>query len=249
MLFQLSAQLGGNFSGTFSRAQQTISKMQSDIQALNRTQSDISAYQKQQQAVEATKNKLAVLQQQYDNIQKEIQETGTYSSDLENKLLSKQQQIDKTNGKLQEQTDKLNQMGSALRGAGVDTDHLTDESKRLEAEMTALKKEQEEVAEGADSFGERSVAAVGAVQQALAAAGIAKLLHEIGEAYMACVNLAGDFEEAMSAVEAISGADAQGMAELSAMAKELGATTKFTAQQSAEAMSYIRAAEELLFML
>ncbi len=239
MLFQLSAQLGGNFSGTFSRAQQTISKMQSDIQALNRTQSDVSAYQKQQQAVEATKNKLAVLQQQYDNIQKEIQETGTFSSDLENKLLSKQQQIDKTNGKLQEQTDKLNQMGSALREAGVDTDHLTDESKRLETEMTELKKKQEDVADGADSFGERSAAAFAAVQQALVSAGITEGLKEIAEAYMECVNLAGDFEEAMSAVEAISGADAQGMAELSAMAKELGATTKFTAQQSAEAMSYM----------
>lgn len=239
MLFQLSAQLNGNFSGTFSRAQQSITKMQADIQALNRTQSDISAYQKQQQAVEATKNKLAVLQQQYDNIQKEIQETGTFSSDLENKLLSKQQQIDKTNGKLQEQTDKLNQMGSALREAGVDTDHLTDESKRLETEMTELKKKQEDVADGADSFGERAVTAANAVQQALAAAGIATMLHEIAEAYMECVNLAGDFEEAMSAVEAISGADAEGMAELSAMAKELGATTKFTAQQSAEAMTYM----------
>lgn len=239
MLFQLSAQLGGNFSGTFSRAQQTITKMQSDIQALNRTQADVSAYQKQQAAIETTRNKLSVLQQQYDNIQREISETGTFSSDLENKLLSKQQQIDKTNASIQRQTDKLNQMGSALREAGVDTDHLTDESKRLEAEMTELKKKQEDVADGADSFGERSAAAFAAIQQALVAAGIAEGLKEIAEAYMDCVNLAGDFEEAMSAVEAISGADAQGMAELSSMAKELGATTKFTAQQSAEAMSYM----------
>lgn len=239
MLFQLSAQLNGNFSGTFSRAQQSITKMQSDIQALNRTQSDISAYQKQQQAVEATKNKLSVLQQQYDNIQKEIQETGTFSSDLENKLLSKQQQIDKTSSSLQQQTDKLNQMGSALREAGVDTDHLTDESKRLDAELTDLKKKQEDVADGAGNFGDKSVAAFSAIQQALAAAGITKGLHEIAEAYMECVNLAGDFEETMSAVEAIAGADAQGMAQLSAMAKELGATTKFTAQQSGEAMSYM----------
>ena len=36
------------------------------------------------------------MQQQYDNIQKEIQETEGYSSALENKLISKQAQIDKT---------------------------------------------------------------------------------------------------------------------------------------------------------
>ena len=96
MLFSLNAQLGGNFSGTFSKAQQQLLSMQKDIQALNKTQSDVSAYQKQQQAVEGTQKKLEVLQQQYDNIQKEIQETGGFSADLENKLLSKQQQIDKT---------------------------------------------------------------------------------------------------------------------------------------------------------
>lgn len=239
MEFMLNAALSGGFSGSFSKAQQTLQKMQSEIQALNRTQSDVSAYQKQQAAVDATNNKLSVLQQQYDNIQREINETGTYSSDLENKLLSKQQQIDKTSSSLQQQTDKLNQMGNALREAGVDTDHLADESKRLESEMSELKKKQEEVADSADLFGDKSIAAITGLQQALVAAGITKLMHELGEAFMDCVNLAADFEETMSAVEAISGADAQGMAELAAMAKELGATTKFTAQQSGEAMSYM----------
>ena len=212
---------------------------QKEIQELNRTQGDISAYEKQQQAVESTKKKLETLQQQYDNIQREIQETGGYSSDLENKLLSKQQQIDKTSASLERQTQKLDQMGTSLREAGVDTGNLEKESERLGAEMADLKKKQEEAAESAKSFGQESNQAIIAVGDALAAAGIAAALHEIYEAYMECISVAGNFEESMSNVEALSGASTEELRQLSDLAKELGATTKFTAKESADAMGYM----------
>lgn len=239
MLFQLNAQLGSSYSGTFSKAQQQLVAMQKEIQALSKTQSDISAYQKQQQSVEATRNKLALLQKQYDNIQREIKETGEYSSDLQNKLLSKQQQIDRTTASLNQQTQKLQQMDSALREAGVDTSALEKESARLGTQMGELKAKQEEAAKGAQNFGTQSVEAFNAVGNAIIAAGVATALKEISEAYMECVRTAGDFEYAMSNVEALSGATGDEMAELSALAKELGATTKFTAEESADAMGYM----------
>ena len=239
MLFQLNAQMGSSYNTTFSKAQQQLASMQKEIQALTKTQSDISAFQKQQSAVEATRSKLAVLQQQYDNIQKEIKETEGYSSSLENKLLAKQQQIDKTSSSLQQQTDKLNQMDAALRDAGVDTNNLSSASSNLTAKIEDLKAKQEEAAEGAQSFGENSAEAFGAIQQAIAAAGIAASLKEIYDAYMECVKISADFEETMSTVEALSGASAGEMEELTALAKELGATTKFTAIESAEAMTYM----------
>ncbi|WP_050698002.1 phage tail tape measure protein [Anaeromassilibacillus senegalensis] len=239
MLFHLNAQLGSSYNGTFKSAQSTLSSMQKEVLNLSKTQSDISAFQKQQGAVEATRQKLSVLQQQYDNIQKEIKETEGYSSSLENKLLSKQQQIDRTSSSLEQQTQKLNQMDTALREAGVDTGNLDKESARLSTQMTELKQSQEDAAEGAKDFGEASSEAFSAVQQAIVAAGVATALKEIYEAFMECVTIAGDFEEAMSNVEALSGATAMDMADLSAKAKELGATTKFTAQESADAMGYM----------
>lgn len=239
MLFTLNAQLASGFSGTFNKAQQQLAGMQKDIQALNKTQSNIEAYQKQQQAVEATGKKLEVLQQQYDNIQKEIQETGTFSADLENKLLAKQQQIDKTSASLEGQTQKLGRMGQSLRDAGVDTSNLNKESERLAAEMGDLKKKEEEAAEQADGFGKKASGAFEAAQSALTAAGIATALKEIYEAYKQCINIAGEFEASMSNVEALSGASAEELKQLSDMAKELGATTKFTAKESADAMGYM----------
>lgn len=51
------------------------------------------------------------------------------------------------------------------------------------------------------------------------------------------VNTFKDFESMMSQVKAISGATGQDFDDLTAKAKEMGATTKYTAEQSAEAFN------------
>ena len=246
LLFNLSAKQNSNFSSTFKAAQSALVETQNRIQQLNKVQSDITAYQKQQQAVDSTKQRLAVLQQQYDNIQKEIQETEDYSSALENKLISKQAQIDKTTTSLHTYEQRLAATGNTLREAGVDTTQLTAETTRLETEVDKLKDQQvdlkktmDEAGEGAKGFGEKSVEALDTVESVLATAGIAKALDEIKDAYMDCINTAGDFEASMSNVEALSGASGDELESLSDKAKEMGATTKFTAGESADALSYM----------
>ena len=246
LLFNLSAKQNSSFSSTFKAAQSALVETQGKIQQLNKVQSDISAYQKQQQAVDATRQRLSVLQQQYDNIQKEIQETEGYSSALENKLLSKQAQIDKTTASLNTYEQRLAATGNALHEAGVDTTQLTAESVRLETEVDKLKDKQvdlkktmDEAGEGAKGFGEKSVEALETVEATLAAVGISKALGEIRDAYMDCINTAGDFEASMSNVEALSGATGEELTALSDKAKEMGATTKFTAGESADALSYM----------
>lgn len=200
MLFQLNAQLGGSYSKTFKAAQDELAAMQKEIQSLSKTQSDITAYQKQQTAVENTRKRLELLQQQYDNIQKEIQQTGEFSADLQNKLLAKQQQIDKTTSSLNRQTEKLDEMGDALKEAGVDMDDLGQSSAQLTNRIDALKKEQEEVAEGAQTFGNKASQAFGAVHEAIVAAGIATALKEVYEYFADCAQASMDFESAMTGV-------------------------------------------------
>lgn len=53
------------------------------------------------------------------------------------------------------------------------------------------------------------------------------------------INTQKDFEAAMSQVQATSGADADEMERLTKKAEEMGATTKFTASDSAEAVNYM----------
>lgn len=200
MLFQLNAQLGGSYSKTFRAAQQEITAMQKEIQSLSKTQADITAYQKQQAAVENTQKRLEMLQKQYDNIQKEIQQTGEFSADLQNKLLAKQQQIDKTSSSLSKQTQKLNEMGDALREAGVDMDDLGRSSTQLSSRIDALKQDQEEAAEKAQTFGDKAGQAFGAVHEAIVAAGIATALKEVYEYFASCAQASMDFESAMTGV-------------------------------------------------
>lgn len=200
MLFQLNAQLGGSYNKTFKAAQDELAAMQKEIQSLSKTQADITAYQKQQTAVENTRKRLELLQQQYDNIQKEIQQTGEFSADLQNKLLAKQQQIEKTTSSLNRQTEKLDEMGDALKEAVVDMDDLGQSSAQLTNRIDALKKEQEEVAEGAQTFGNKASQAFSTVHEAIVAAGIATALKEVYEYFADCAQASMDFESAMTGV-------------------------------------------------
>ena len=239
MLFQLQAQMGAGFNGAFGRAASAVMSLQKDIQALNSTQGDITAYQRQQAGIEETKKKLELLQQQYDNIQREIQETGTYSSDLQNKLLSKQAQIDKTSAALEKQTQRLDGMEAELKEAGVDTGNLTEESKRLTLEMGKLKASQVEAAKGMESFGMSGQEALEAISSAVTALGLVRSLKAVGDAFTECAKMSEEFEASMSGVGAISQASADDMARLEEEAKALGASTQYTATQAADAMGYM----------
>lgn len=53
------------------------------------------------------------------------------------------------------------------------------------------------------------------------------------------IKVAGDFEAGMSKVQAISGATGEDMKKLENMAKEMGATTMFSARDAADALSYM----------
>ena len=233
MLFQLNAQLGGSYNKTFKAAQDELAAMQKEIQSLSKTQSDITAYQKQQTAVENTRKRLELLQQQYDNIQKEIQQTGEFSADLQNKLLAKQQQIDKTTSSLNQQTEKLNEMGGALKETGVDMDDLGQSSARLTNRIDALKKEQEQVAEGAQTFGNKASQAFGAVHEAIVAAGIATALKEVYEYFADCAQASMDFESAMTGVAKTTDLTDDELAAMSDAIKEMSTEIPATTDEIA----------------
>lgn len=196
MLFRLNAQMHSGYSSTFKNAQSAVAQFQKEYQNLSKSATDISGFQRQQTAVENTKTKLSLLQQQYDNIQREMQETGTYSSDLENKLLAKKAMIDKTSDALQQQIDKLNAYKQKLSEAGVDTGNLESESARLREELDNLREGFSDANESAEKSGK----ALSGLEGTIAALGIVKLLKEIYDAFSACVNAAIEFESAMTGV-------------------------------------------------
>lgn len=73
----------------------------------------------------------------------------------------------------------------------------------------------------------------------LAAAALATVTTGLGVMAAAAIKVGSDFEEGMSKVSAISGATGKDLEALTAKAAEMGAKTKFTATQSAEALQYM----------
>lgn len=239
MLFKLGAQLGSNFNGTFSSAQKVLQATQKEIQALNKTQSDINAYQRQQQSIEKTNEKLELYKKQLDNVQKEIAESSEYSSDLANREEELKLRIKNTEEAIAAKNQKLSQMSDELTKAGVDTNNLTSEILNCQGEIAKLSKQEEIAAAEAANMGNKSVSAFEAIGSALVDSGIADGLRKLGDEYRACVEASMEFGYTMSTVEALSGASVTEMQTLTATAKELGATTAFTANQSAQAMTYM----------
>lgn len=237
--FVLNAVLNGGFSGAFTKAQQEFIRLGAEIKNLQAIQRDVKAYEKQAAAVQNTSQKLENLKRQYELVNKQIGETTGSTTALEREKLKLEQRIINTESALDKQKQKLGETKDRLDAAGVSTTDLANKDAELTAKIQELTEEQKKAAEGAGEFGNAGVQAIEAVGGVIAAAGIAAAMKSIADAYLECVEIAGNFEQAMSAVEAIADSNISEMAALTAEAKELGATTKFTAQQSANAMEYM----------
>ena len=233
MQFQLNANLSSSYSKTFKSAQQELSSLAKEIKSLSSVQSDIAAYQKQQSAIDATERKLSALQQQYDNIQREISETEGFSSALENKLISKQMQIDRTSASLDKQTQKLDEMGNALQEAGVDTNNLSQTSATLADRLNTLRNRQDEVADGAQTFGARAGEAFNAVHEAIVAAGIATALKEIYGYFVDCAQASMNFESAITGVAKTTDLTDTELADMSDALKDMSTEMPATAEELA----------------
>lgn len=239
MLFALNAKMNGGFSGTFSKAQGEFSRLGKEIQTLQRVQGNISSYQKQDQAVQNTNAKLENLKQQHAALQREIKETSGSTAALEREKLKLEQRIKDTESALERQESRLKETGTQLKEAGVNTANLVQKDAELSQKLRELEERQRQAAESAGTLGNQTANAFNLIGDAIAAAGVAAAVREIMDTFTRCVSTASDFEAAMSGVEAIAQASAQEMRALTDRAKELGATTKFTAKESADAMNYM----------
>ncbi len=119
MLFQLNAQLGGSYNKTFKAAQDELCPCRRNPVPLQDAVG-YSAYQKQQARRGSDAEALELLQQQYDNIQQEMEETAGVPPTCKNKLLAKQQQIDKTTSSLERQTAEAGRDERRFGRGGVD---------------------------------------------------------------------------------------------------------------------------------
>lgn len=237
LLFKLQAALGGNFNAAFNSALNTTKQMQNSLSKLNSITGKIDAYKKQESALESNRQKLARLTEEHEKLQKEIEETEEPTDELREKLAKNEKQIAATTSKIETQEQRLKTLGAELSNAGVNTSNLTAENERLAKAYDKVKKSQEELA--------RVNAAIGKNNEAISKtktqlAGVVGTAVALGAAiYAGPVKKSSEFQAQMSTVQAISNATADEMKQLNALAKEMGATTQFTAVEAGQALEYM----------
>lgn len=138
--------------------------------------------------------------------------------------------------KMQELRDRIAQTTSQLGVLRTAEQNLRGQIRNVNSEMESQRKTMESVKDSAATMGDVLKANLwsSAIQSA-----VQKLLSSLKQAAQYCYNVGSSFEAGMSQVEAISGATSEELDKLTAKAKELGASTKFTASETASAMNYM----------
>lgn len=250
---------------TTKKLQTTISKLkkvQDDISAYKKTQEAINATRTKIQDYETKHNALqSELSQttakekelqkalkvsekstgndteEYKQLQKQLQDTRNEKNKLNSQIKDNERATASANEKIKEQEQKLSDLSQQLKATGVNTNKLTQENDKLKKAYQSVKKAQEDYAR-VNSAIEQNKAAISATKSELL-----KTVGVVGTAgaafYKGFITPAANLQEQMSTVKAISGATTEEMEQLNALAKKMGATTKFTAVEAGQALEYM----------
>lgn len=174
------------------------------------------------QAVKQANTAIKEYEKELTQLRKETHDGATATKDQRDRMQQLRDNIART-------TTQLGTMRAAeqeLRG------QINSTNREIQNQQTAA----EQVKSAAANMGDVLKANLwsSAIQSA-----VSRLVSSLKSAAEYCYNVGSAFEAGMSQVSAISGATASELDQLTAKAKELGASTKFTATQTAEAMNYM----------
>ena len=151
--------------------------------------------------------------------------------DTEKEAYRQLAQADKT----PENIEKMRQLKVQI---DLDTVALEELEKQAKESASILGSQMQAAGEKIQEVGEK-IKAVGDKLQTIGRDLTTRVTAPIVAGFTAAVKTTGDFDAAMSQVQAVSGATASDMTLLREKAKEMGETTKFSASESAEALNYM----------
>ena len=179
-------------------------------------------------ALDESKKKLGTLIEAQSQVKKQLADktiTGEQYRAFQREVEYAKSAVDKYEKELAEAKDKVMKLGSASDAAAREVDDFGDETS--------------EAAEKADKASKGGLTAVAVALGNFIYDAAKKATQEIVGFGKEIVSTGMTFESSMSSVAAISGATAEELEQLEEKAKEMGATTKFTAAESADAFGYM----------
>ena len=216
-----------------AHAQQDYEKIGNQLKdyrtALQGAQEKLSAMQSSGEATDAELREqekiVSDLSRTIETGETAYERAGNRVEDWKNRLNEAQIETTRAEQALQETAEAMEQIRTATDGATNEMDEFGEEAH-----------------DAAGSTGELDVSLGSMVKNAavgIAADAMQALAGKAAEAAKYVVDVGSSFEAAMSKVEALSGASATQMTQISDRAKELGSSTQFSATEVAEAFSYM----------
>ena len=173
----------------------------------------------------AQKTQLKSLEDQYAQVVKEQGENSKGAEELRIKINNQKAAIGNTEKQMRNYNTQLDNLGKETEDAKKPTDELSEAV--------------DDVNESTGKAAKGGLSVFGAALGNLIAEVVSNAISKIKELAGEVVNVGKQFDTSMSNVQAISGATAEQYDELRQKAKEMGAQTKFTASQTADAFSYM----------
>ena len=185
--------------------------------ALEESEKKLKLLEDAQEQVSKQAERGDITAEQYRAFQREIEYARSAVNHYSDELQNANQRLEELNGTTEETAENSDELSENIEDVGKKSENSKDGVSKLKDNLVNLAKE---------GF-------------ALVVDGAKKAAGEIIKFAEDSVKTGAEFEAAMSSVSAISGATAEETELLTAKAEEMGATTKFTAKESAEAFQYM----------
>lgn len=228
LALKLSAKLDSSFMTNTSKAEKRLQEIERRKKLLDKVMSERRATLNAAQAY-------AQAQQRLQQLQRQLKQTKNPSQQLKAEIIAAASAVKRANAAYLKQKEVLDKLQHSAGTAGKSYKQL-----RLEIEKT---QKAQKIAALQNSIGNIGIKAKkresASADRYLSSLGVIASVG--GMAYSAAqpLTIAADFEATMSRVAAVSGATETELAALTKQARELGATTVWSASDAAEGMTYL----------
>lgn len=230
--FKIGAETAASFAKVMSSAGGALGELNKRMSSLGNQQAANKRVLDLRESLAKTSQEFNAAKQRVAELGAQMERSGQPTRAMTREYDQAQRAVERARGRMQQQAQTLREVSKEAGATGKSTAQLVAEQERLA------------------KAGERASKAQAALQKNVAAQQKnlqqrSKLRGQLFDAVAltatlgAPVKVAMDFESAMSKVGAVSRASDEEMAALTRTARELGATTVWSASQAAEGMTYL----------
>lgn len=242
-LLNSEMQKNGKSSETMTKAVNTLrnslEQQKSKLQSYRQQLETASRYETQATSnVNGLRAALENAKAEYGENSTQVKEYQQKLTAAEKELLAMQSQVSKLTITMNNQEAAVNSTESELNDMTNSLDRVRDAEQRAARTGQSLDDALEDIDSSSRTAGDGFTVMKGALAS-LIADGIRRAISGLKELSTEVVKVGAAFDSSMAQVQAVSGASADEVERLRDKAKEMGATTKFTASEAADAFNYM----------